>query len=97
MSDLRPSMAASLLLLLSAAVPAAAGAYTFRAEKTYHQSLALMEAGQHERALEGFMDVLLEDPSYPGVREQLRKAARMSSEREAAANLDERDALLEEI
>ncbi|MBI4676964.1 MAG: hypothetical protein HY748_05220 [Elusimicrobia bacterium] len=75
----------------------AVNAYTFRAERLYHQSLSLLEAGQYERALEGFMDVLLEDPSYPGAKEQMRKAAREAVKREWRASRQERDALMEEI
>ncbi|MBI5622223.1 MAG: hypothetical protein HY924_00445 [Elusimicrobia bacterium] len=84
-------------LACSAMVPVAVQAYTFRAEKLYHRSLALMEAGKHEAALEGFMDVILEDPAFPGARDQLRKAARQAVRSEGASNLKEKEHLMEEI
>jgi hypothetical protein len=89
------SRASCLILMLSALVPRAGHAYTFRAEKIYHSSLALLKDGQFERALEGFMDVLLEDPEFPGAKESLRKAARESVKREKTSILDERDSLME--
>ncbi|MBI5883154.1 MAG: hypothetical protein HZB91_08625 [Elusimicrobia bacterium] len=85
------------ILMISAVVPTAGHAYTFRAEKTYHRSLALLKDGQYERALEGFMDVLLEDPEFPGAKESLRKAARESVKRERTSIIEERDSLMEEI
>ncbi len=86
-------------LLAGAALLSArpAAAYSFRVEKTYHDSLTALKTGKFQQALEGFMDVLLEEPAYPGARARLGEAARelVKIERDAASK--ERGLIMQEI
>lgn len=45
-------------------------------EKRYHQSLQAYHQGRYQEALEGFMDVFLDDPDYPDARKYLSLSGR---------------------
>lgn len=75
---MKPSWLCLLLLL-----PLPAGAGSLQAEGLYHQSLEAYRKGQHQKALEGFMEVLLEDPSYPDARRYLSLAGQAVLDAEA--------------
>lgn len=62
----------ALLLFL----PAGAAAANFGgAEGTYHESLAAFKLGRYRQALEGFMDVLIDEPDNPEARARMRETA----------------------
>lgn len=47
----------------------------FHAERVFHESLTAYQRGEYQKALEGFMDVLIENPEYPYARQNLNQAA----------------------
>lgn len=86
----------ALLLGWGKIVPVPIFAVAFQTERTYHDSLAALKAGRHQRAMEGFMEVLLENPKDAEARSRLREAALKLLEDERAAMDRERREILEE-
>lgn len=82
--------------LCLAAWPSAAWAQR-SADDLYHQSLQAYKRGQYQLALEGFMDVLMMDPSYPDAQKKLSLAGRALLEEEKLRVDQERRELLTDI
>lgn len=83
-----------LALLLAADFCRPAHAVTLKSEKLYQDSLSAMSRGDYQKAMEGFMDVLLEDPIYPEARDKLAESAKHILSREASAVDRERKQIL---
>lgn len=64
-------MRAALFFLL----PSVCFGAAFHAERVFHESLTAYQRGEYQKALEGFMDVLIENPEYPYARQNLNQAA----------------------
>lgn len=62
------------------------------ADRVYRSAVAHDAAGRLEEAIEGYTDVLLEAPQYPGLRERLKDAVGrlVQEERQEAADLSAR-------
>ena len=89
-----------IILLFILAGPAGAAsewAGSVIANQRYHESLAAYRQGQYEKALEGFMDVLLEDPEYPQAHERLNQTAKMLLKIEEGSVEKERRKIMADI
>lgn len=62
-------------LLLSLLLLTPAHGSRLQAERHYHDALTAYKAKDFKRAMSGFMDAILEDPSYPGAKERLKRSA----------------------
>lgn len=87
------------LRLVLALLPAAgafnpAQAVTLKSERLYHESMTAMTRGDYQKAMEGFMDVLLEDPQYPEARDRLAESAKIILSGEAESVDRERKQIL---
>lgn len=83
-----------LALLCAAGAFSPISAVTLKSERLYHESMTAMTRGDYQKAMEGFMDVLLEDPIYPEARDRLAESAKMILSREAESVDRERKQIL---
>ena len=85
----------SLLLALLTLQPAHAS--RLQAERHYHDAMTAYKRQDFKAAMAGFMDAILEDPTYPGAKERLKRSAvhLLALEKEKVAR--ERESLMFEI
>ncbi len=92
---LRSPTAAIFLAL--AVWPSPARAQLGSAEIRYHRSLQAYNQGRYDEAMEGFMDVLLDDPSYPDAQKYLSLSGQAMMKEDQARVYRERRQIFSDI
>lgn len=93
-ATLRRRLALALVALLPGA---AASGRSHAHDVMYHNSLAHYHSGQHRQALEGFMELLIEDASYPDAQRYLSLTGQAILEEETKQREQERRRLISSI